>query len=363
MPVTHSGTLTDNADISIVVDGSAFVMPVSLSYSQGINAARKASFEVSSLEDALKCRLGAKVVITVGYYPQPEKAESYTNYYNFEGIIRDVSPNANGATIIAYDYISLLQTSTYVDYKEADTVGHDLFVLAADAANIPEIDTGNLLGGCGINATKDMGLSGLMTRKAFVDKCFTNMISVVTDSTKYPDVLNTKYWQYAIRHGKEMDFFELDPSNVSSFPALSVSLDSNNLISITPTIDTQRMVNSLTIKSSSPDFNFTYTDTDSVNQYGVSSKLISLSNSKREEIEVAAFEIVSRFSRPTYKYMVTVTNAQAFCLGDYVEVTLPLMGTQLLPIKGLTTSFTDSTTAMTLGDKELSFTEIIKLIV
>ena len=106
MPVTHSGTLTDNADISIVVDGSAFVMPVSLSYSQGINAARKASFEVSSLEDALKCRLGAKVVITVGYYPQPEKAESYTNYYNFEGIIRDVSPT------ITYPYCRHLHTWT-----------------------------------------------------------------------------------------------------------------------------------------------------------------------------------------------------------------------------------------------------------
>ena len=362
MPVTHSGTLTDNADVSIVVGGSAYVMPVSLSYSQNVNAARKASFEVSSLEDVLKCPLGTKIVITVGYYPQPEKAETYTNYYNFEGIVREVSPNANGATITAYDYISLLQTSTYIDYKGADAIGHDLFVLAANAANISEIDTSNLLGGCGINATKAMGLSGLMTRKAFIDKCFSNMISVVTDSTKYHEALNAKYWQYGIRHGKEMDFFELDTSNVSSFPALSVSMNSNNLLSITPTIDTQRMVNSLTIQSSTADFNFTYTDTDSVNQYGVSSKLISLANNKREEIETAAFEIVSRFNRPTYKYVVTVTNAQAFSLGDYVEVTMPLLGTQLLPIQGITTSFTDSATALNLGEKELSFTEIIKLI-
>ena len=71
MPVTHSGTLTDNADVSIVVDGSAYVMPVSLAYSQNVNAARKASFEVSSLEDVLKCPLGAKMYLSVRYSAPP----------------------------------------------------------------------------------------------------------------------------------------------------------------------------------------------------------------------------------------------------------------------------------------------------
>ena len=369
MPIVHSDLLSNSASISVVVNNTETLTVSELTYDQRNNAARKIQLKVDSLEEATKCSIGSKLVILVGRVPPNDYTvgkgsynfgQNYTHYYHFEGIVRKVMPTARGAVITAGDYITLLNTSTIVEYKEEDIIGRDLFILAADAASITEIDTTNLLGGCGIVATKEMGLAGLKTRKQFMDLCFANMISIVTDSTKYHHAINPTYWQYNIRHSNVMDFYKLDPSNVHIKPALKVTLDSNNAYNLTPTIDTQRLVNSITIENTTTGFHYTYTDESSVSNYGVNSQLVSTSNTQREKIEMAAFEIVSRFNTPSIKYAIELPNNEAFCIGEYVEVSMPLLGTQVLPIQAIKVNFNTGKAVLTAGEKVLSIPELVR---
>lgn len=372
MVVVHSDLLSNSAGVSVIINNTETLAVSELTYEQNINAARKVQFKVDSLEEALKCSIGSKVVILVGRVPPNNYTvaigtynwgQGYAHYYHFEGVIRKVMPTARGAMVTAGDYISLLNTSAFVEYKEKDVIGQDLFILAADAANITEIDTTNLLGGCGITATKEMALTGLKTRKEFMDLCFANMLSIATDATKYHDAINPKYWQYNIRHGKVMDFFELDPSNVHIKPAVKVTLDSNNAYNLTPVIDTQRLVNSITIENSMVGFHYTYTDTSSVSQYGVNSLLVTTTSTRREKIETAAFELVSRFNKPSIKYNIELPNTEVFSIGDYVEASMPLLGTQVLPIQSINVNFNTGKTILTAGEKALSIPELVKRLV
>ena len=369
MPVVHSDLLSNSASISVIINDTETLAISDLTYDQSINAARKVQFKVDSLEEATKCSIGSKVVIVVGRVPPNDATvahgsynwgQNYTHYYHFEGIVRKVMPTAKGAVITAGDYISLLNTSTHVEYKETDIIGRDLFTLAADAANISQIDTTNLLGGAGILATNEMGLTGLKTRKQFIDSCFDNMLSIATDSSKYHDAINPVYWQYGIRYGKVLDFFKIDSSNVHVKPALKVSLDNNRAYNVTPTIDTQRLINSITIQSSKANFHYTYTDDSSVSRYGVNSQLISTTSTRREKIELAAFEIVSRYNEPSVKYNIELPNNEAFCLGEYVQVSMPMLGTRILPIQTIKVNFTTGQTTLVCGEKALSIPELVK---
>jgi hypothetical protein len=371
MAIISSDPLVNSSDISVLIDDKEPVAVTAMQYNHNVNSARSIDFEVNTLEDSLKCRLGAKINVFVGRVPSNTNTvattlvqfgNSYTNYYNFQGIIREVSPTPNGATIKAYDYISLLTTSEIVDYKEEDVLGKDLYTLIADAANIEQIDTTNLLGGIGIVATKDMGLTGLKTRKAFIELCINNSKSIATDSSKYFDSINPIYWQYGIKHNNVFNIYKLDPDNIHNKPVLEVSLNSNNVYDIRPSINTQRMINSLTVENTSINFHFTYNDNSSISQYGVSSSLISTKETKREKIETTAFEIVSRFSKPTINYEVILSNDNAYCLGEYVKVTSNIIGEQTLPIQKISTNFNIGKTTLTLGEKELSAQELIRLV-
>jgi len=373
MPVTHSDLLSNSAGISVIINNAETISISELTYDQSINTARRVQFKVDSLDEATKCSIGSKIVIVVGRVPPNTStilsdglkpiSIGYTHYYHFEGIIRKVMPTSKGAIVTAGDYITLLNTSTYIEYKDEDVIGQDLFVLAADAANISQIDTTDLLGGCEISATKEMGLTGFKTRKEFMDLCFNNMLSIVTDSTKYHDAINPTYWQYGIRHGKTLDFFKIDSSNVHIKPALEISLNNNRAYNVTPTIDTERLVNSITIENSSIDFNYTYTDNASVSQYGVNSQLVSTTSIHREKIEVAAFEIVSRYNEPSIKYNIELPNNEVFCLGDYIQVTLPILGTRILPVQTIKVNFNTGKTTLTCGEKALSIPELVKRMV
>tara|TARA_R100000773_G_scaffold44473_1_gene45754 strand:+ start:1830 stop:2948 length:1119 start_codon:yes stop_codon:yes gene_type:complete len=371
MAVISSDPLVNSSDISIIIDDKETISTIDLKYSHRINAARIAEFSVNSLEDSLKCRIGAKITVFVGRVPPNINSMtndatnfgySYTNHYHFQGIIRQVTPTPNGANVIAYDYISLLKTSQIEEFKPEDVIGRDLFTLIADAANIEQIDTSNLVGGIGIDATAEMGLTGLKTRKEFIDLCIANSVSVATDSSKYFDAINPVYYQYAIKTNNVFDIYKLDPDNVNNKPVLSVSLDSNNAYDISPTIDTQRLINSLTVENQKIGLVFTHNDNSSISQYGVVSNLVSTNETRREVIETTAFEIVSRFSKPTIKYEVQISNENAYCLGQYVSVTSNIVGERTLPIQGINTDFSTGKTKLTLGEKELSAQELIRLV-
>ena len=371
MAIISSDPLVNSSDISVLIDDKEPVAVTGMRYMHGVNSARSIEFSVNTIDDSLKCRIGAKVSVLVGRVPPNVRTMTnttnhygydYTNYYHFQGIIRQVSPTPNGATINAYDYISLLTASEIVNYKDEDVLGKDLYTLIADAANIEQINTTNLVGGIGIAATKDMGLTGLKTRKAFIDLCIDNSKSIATDSSKYFDSINPIYWQYAIRTNNVFDLYKLDPDNIHNQSVLEVSLNSNNAYELRPSVNTQRLVNSLTVENAAIKFHFTYNDNSSISQYGVSSNLVSTRETKREKIETSAFEIVSRFSKPTINYELDISNDNVYCLGEYVKVTSNIIGEQTLPIQKIVTDFDRGITTLTLGEKELSSQELIKLI-
>ena len=371
MSLIEGELLIGSSNVSVLINDKETLAVSSLVYTQTINAARSVRFDLNNLEDSLKCDIGDKVVVLIDRVPRNvntvvsnayNTGSSYTSAYHFEGIIRQLTPTAKGASVVAYDYISLLKTSAYVEYKDEDVIGRDLYTLIADAANISQIDATDLLGGIGIVATKDMNLTGFKTRKEFIDLCINNAVSLVSDSTKYENPLNAVYWQYAIRYGNVFDLYKLDPDNVHNGPALEVSFDSNNVYDIKPTIDTQRLANSITVVNESVNFSFTITDESSSSRYGINSKLVTTGLTEREKIETTAYELLGRFNRPSIKYDVSLSNTESYNLGDYVKVKHPSIGDRLLPIQKITTDFSSGTTSLSLGEKELSIQELIKLI-
>jgi len=239
MPAATSEILADTLNVSAVVEG----LPIAISelkYSAKVNSARIVTFTVTTKEYAQLCRLGGKVIIESG------REKSISNF-SFSGIIKQVVPNEVGATLTAMDYITLLATSTYVNYEEGDILGRDLYFLAASAMNIEEIDTTYLTQGSGIRATAAMKLDGLQTRKEFIDKCFSNMYRLVEDTTAYHHKLNVIYYQYNITMSNRMEILKIDNSNIHNGVSLSISDRSNQVESIGATLDTIGMVNSVTV--------------------------------------------------------------------------------------------------------------------
>ena len=69
MAVISSDPLVNSSDVSIIIDDNETISVTNLRYSQKINSARIVEFSVNSLEDSLKCRLGAKITVLVGRVP------------------------------------------------------------------------------------------------------------------------------------------------------------------------------------------------------------------------------------------------------------------------------------------------------
>ena len=267
-----------------------------------------------------------------------------------------------GNETIAMDYITLLATSGLVEYKDENIIGRDLFVLAAQAMNITEIDTTNLLGGCGITATKDMGLAGLQTRKEFIDKCFENMYILVEDSNAYFDKLNVVNYYYAIHMSNKIDIMRVDETNIHTKPSLQVSKTNNTIENLSAKVDTTNLVNSYTI-TSKDDSNVTYKyeDADSISRHGLRSETTSSDITDYPLLVTTAQKFVDRNKEPSFNYSFTIRNADHLTLGELVEVVHPLNKRGIkLPISEYTLSFTNGLISnIVLGRKRLTLIETI----
>ena len=355
MPVVATEVLADTLTATAIIDG--IPIPITrLGYQAKANTARTISFTVTSSEHALLCKLGSKVNVQAG-------RDGVVSNLSFTGIIKRVKPTDEGAAVTAMDYITLLATSSYVDYKIGDIIGRDLYFLASSAMNIDEIDTTSLTQGSGIAATSVMNLEGLQTRKEFIDKCFRHMYLFVEDAASYFDKLNIVYYQYAIHMGNRMDIMRVDSENIHSGPALSISTTSNTVTNLEADYNTTLLVNSATVVSSTNDkIFFTYNDADSIAKYGVSSKLFTLQTENFPVIMEEAQKYVSRYREPIINYSIQLRNAEHLVLGDLVEVTAPLLSTKhILPISGYSIDTTNGLiSSLTLGGKEASLSELIK---
>ena len=354
MPLATSEVLADTLNVSAVVDG----IPIAISelrYSAKVDSARIVNFTVNTRDYAHICRLGAKVDIQSG-------REGSISNLSFKGIIKRVAPTAMGAMLTAMDYITLLATSSFVNYKDEDIIGQDLYFLAASAMNIDKIDTTFLTQGSGIRATSAMQLKGLQLRKTFIDKCFRHMYKLVDDSTSYRDKINVVHYQYNIPMSNRMEIKRIDEGNIHTKPSLSISDRSNQVETITAELDTSTMVNSATVVSSTnEDMFFTYTDNDSAAKYGVMSKLITLNTDNYPELVNEAVRYVGRYSKESYNFIAVLRNVDSLVLGDLVEVDIANLERKIkLPIVSYGIDAVEGVkSTITLGRKTLSLSEIM----
>tara|TARA_R100001594_G_scaffold26917_1_gene51623 strand:- start:1 stop:1077 length:1077 start_codon:yes stop_codon:yes gene_type:complete len=354
MPIAESEVLADTLSLSVSVEGKPIPI-TSLQYKAAFNTARKIRFTVVGDEFVQLCRLGSKVEVQAG------RDRAISNLH-FIGIIRETNPVDIGAEIIAMDYITLLATSPLVEYKDENIIGRDLFVLAAEAMNITEIDTTDLLGGSGIRATTDMGLSGIQTRKKFIDKCFENMYKLVEDSTSYQNKLNVVNYYYAIHMSNKIDIMKVDETNVHTKPSLKVSKTNNTIENLSGKLDTTNLVNTYTIISNqNSEISYTHEDADSISRYGVRSETTSSDVTDYPLLVETTRKFVDRNKDPSFNFSFTIRNADHLTLGDLVEVSHPLITKGIkLPISEYSISTNNGLIAnIVLGKKRLTLTETI----
>lgn len=359
MPVVLRDKLvSDYIDIECEVDGIPFNYITQLDYRHVVNSARLVKIGVGGIEPISMVALGSIISLKAG------RGET-THNLDFLGVVVQVSPSYTQSEITVVDYITYLQTSELVDYKQQDLIGEDLYYLASVACNYKDIDVSELTEGSGIKATADMDLAGLQTRRQFIDKCFRYLMKVAED-TSHPTVAAVP-WRYGIRRNKIMDFWLEDPTNLKSKPVLTVSDISENLTGpgIVAKIDTTQMVNSATFQSSAnPDVYATITDNDSVARHGIHAKLYKLNTTRHDRLQELAYTTVLRHKEPTTTYRIVMTHGEYITLGDYIRIKVTSFNKDvLLPVVDMSHTITDKVESIiTVGTPELSISQYIAAI-
>jgi hypothetical protein len=354
MPTITTELLADGLNVSVYINDKPIEI-TSLEYKAKLDTGRQVSFKVSGENSVHHCYVGSKIRIKSG------RGREVSNL-SFAGLIKEITPTVNGAIIVGIDYMTSLATSSHVNYTNNEVIGRDLYFLARNAMNIPDIDTTFLTQGSYVSATEGMGLTGLQTRKEFVQKCIDNMYFLTEDSTSYASLLNIVYYNYAIHRDNVMDIIKIDADNIHIKPVLKINMTNNIVENLAGVVDASRIVNSYTIESSTnKNLTYTHNDNDSIRKHGVLSELVSVETSNFPLIVNTTQKFVDKNLDPSLNFTFTLRNAEHLALGDIVEVTHPLSVKAIkLPISeyGLTTKDGISTT-ITLGRKRLTLAETI----
>jgi hypothetical protein len=363
MPILTQSNRKNIFDIQIKVNGHIIDNWSNLNYAAKVNSARAISFDAHGHMPQEILQLGAIVEIKAGI----GIVTPTTELLHFKGVIKILGPSFDVVNVTAVDYVTHLSTSEHIYYKSEHTQGHDLYYLAADAANYKDIDVSGLTAGASIVPdldTVNTFFTGHKTRKQFLDACFEEM-NVFKSSSDYP--VNTYLqWKYAIRSGTKLDFFLPDSEKDNAEPVFTFSKEQNNIHKgIVGSIDTSRIINSCRFVSSSDSSVFeTYTDSSSVDTYGISSRLIKYNTTRRDRLEQLAYQLVELNKFPTISYNLEINTLEPLNLGDIVRVKIPtLERNDILPIEEYTLSIDEGIKAnYTVGQKRLTTSKLLKLL-
>lgn len=355
MTLVRDKLVTDNLDIECKIDGVPFSYITGLSYTHVVDSARIVKIRIGGIEPIANLHIGSNVILKAG------RGET-THNLDFIGIVTQINPSFTESEITAVDYVTHLQTSEIVNYKEQDLLGKDLYYLAADACNYKDIDTSQLLEGSGIKATRDMGLAGLQTRRRFIKKCF-DFLTPIVKTDDYSEVVALQ-WRYGIRRNNVMDFWLEDHKNFKTEPILTITESNNTLTGagIVSNINSTQIVNSATYLSSVDDDIFvTVSDEDSIERCGVYGKLFMSNSERLDRLEELAYTTVLLHKEPTVIYNIVINNGEYITLGDYINVKVATHNKGiLLPVVQVSHVITDRVeSVITLGSPELSIVEYI----
>lgn len=357
MPLVHD-ILSNKIELEATIDGKEFLDIGVLKYTAEVNKSRSLTFTVNGREALERCRLGGVIQVEAGRGNQ-------IHNLTFTGIIKNIRPGTVTSNVTAMDYVNQLATSEIVEYKSHQVLNKDLYYLARDAADYKGVVTTTLDEGSGILATEDMGLTGLWTRKAFIDTCFNYMYRGFSDSD-HP-IFSYSPWQYAIRSGSQMDFWYSDHLNYQTDTKLTISEGDDNIKGkgIVATLDATKLVNSATYYSSTDETIYsTHTDEHSVDRYGPSGKKVSFPSTSRGRLLELAMDDVEQNKQPTITYSIEMSNGEWIALGELIKVSVPqLKREDILPVvRYETTIGKEVNTVLTLGTPKLSMADYIKLL-
>ena len=357
MAILNKGSLATNLEVDCRINGKPFPYVTAVSYTHMINGGRRVAIEFTGHHTIDATPLGGHIVLRMG------RGDTAHNL-DFKGIIYQLNPKVNSGSLTAMDYIAQLARSEIVDYKQNDIIGQDLYYLAAAAANYKDINTDNLTEGSGIIATEDMNLTGLRTRKEFIDECFKYMIQIINDD--FYNSPTAVVWRYAIRRNNVLDFYKEEFNNTSIGFKMTVSEENSNLLGkgIIATIDNSKIVNSATYQSSiDKTLHATSKDEDSIERNGVAGKLYQFKTDKYDRLEQLAYQTVLLNKEPTLTYKMQLTNAEHLTLGDFVKVTVPSLKDVILPVVEVRHVIRESIESyITLGTSEISVVDLIRSI-
>ena len=305
-----------------------------------------------------------------------------------DGVVRIIQPNHNGAIITVTDMISTLATGTQTEYKPEDYVGQDLYYIAKgvfDVYNATNTNFGNTMGyqhryggkyfntdnlrvGSGILATSEMNLWGMQTPKQFLDKLFGEMyVYKNSDSGSLNQYTKSGYmnYKYLITHQNVVHFYY--NNTVTDRPPITHIINEDRggvmLGGVSATIDTSRLINDLTVVSSSDlSIYAQHEDKNSVNKFGRMSSKITFNSTDKGFLQDQAYLLVERYKQPSYTYQIKTPANQMFTPSDMIQLTIPSLSIEeVLPVEetALTIANGAMETVVTVGERQLTISELV----
>tara|TARA_R100000458_G_scaffold17780_1_gene15428 strand:+ start:321 stop:1526 length:1206 start_codon:yes stop_codon:yes gene_type:complete len=383
-------------NIRATVDGIELPFIVSLTFKHKVNSARTAIVTIENREALEMLRVGGELTISFGL------SDAYANKIiayeegtsqglvgspspnDFYGKIKIIKPGLQKTTFTALDLISGLATSRIDNIQYQDYGQQDMYMVAKDICDYQGIDVSHLDSTMkyGMNVTegklnKQYNIFGYQTRKSFLDKLFNLMSFNPNDTDQYkssttPSATNMSdpypfvEFYYAIRQGKQMDFFAPNRYDKRAKPVLKIGPNEANIVGagLVGSIDASKIINSVTISSdSNPARKVTVEDGSSIKNYGVSARNFEFKDADTTTMNEAAHSILNKFKEPTKTYTIELTGAEWVQLGDLVEISSPLLGTkELFPVVEKEISVTNSVkTRLAIGSASLEPKELLEL--
>tara|TARA_R100001082_G_C4343226_1_gene151100 strand:- start:37 stop:1242 length:1206 start_codon:yes stop_codon:yes gene_type:complete len=384
-------------NIRVTIDGVELSGVTSLDFKHKVNSSRVVSLNFENRESLEMLRIGGIITVNFGlsdaYANKIISVEEGTNqglvhtpYPNdFYGKIKVIQPSLKTTFVTAMDLISDLATSTETNIQWRDYGTQDLYFVAKDICDYKGIDISLLNETTKYSNTKnegklrsDFNIYGVQTRKSFLDKVFDLMSFNATDSTTFisstsgkdvymSDPLPFIQFFYAIRQGKQMEFFAPNRYDKRNLPVLKVGLNEANIVGdgLVGKIDSSTIINSVTVVSKEDSTKIaTLEDESSISNYGLFSKSFTFDSTDVNRMREFAYVIIQNFRMPTITYTIELTGAEWVQLGDLVEITSPLIGTkELFPVIEKEVSVSDKiVTKLAVGKRSISTKKLLELV-
>jgi hypothetical protein len=384
-------------NIRATIDGIELPGIVALNFKHKVNSSRIATITVESREGLEMMRIGGVLKINFGL------SDAYANKMisyeegtylglapvvlpnDFYGRIKVIRPSLKRTSVTAMDLVSDLATSTMDNIQWRDYGSQDMYFVGKDICDYRDIDISLLNETTKYRPEQDQGILdhgfniyGVQTRKSFLDKLFDLMsfnpqdtalfrTGTTPSGTYMSDPLPFIQFYYAIRQGKQMEFFAPNRFDKRNQPVLKIGPNEANIVGegLVGQIDSSNLVNSVTIAAKDDVTKVvTLEDESSINKHGIFAQNFTFNTNNTNRMKEFAYTLIQKYREPTNTYKIQLTGAEWVQLGDLVEITSPIMGTkELFPVIEKEVSVSDSVvTKLTVGDRSISTKKLLELV-